>query len=190
MYPEGVYDLAGFTVGIVDRKKIIKGSAVKPGDAILGIQSSGVHSNGYSLVRKVFSESELKKGKYSEILLTPTIIYVKPVLWLIEKIEVKGAAHITGGGFYDNIVRVLPNNAVARIYKRCWQVPEIFDEIQRRANADDYEMFRTFNMGIGMALVMPKADAVKAERLLKEKYNLKSWAIGEIVKGKRSVELV
>jgi len=190
MYDENIYDLAGFTVGIVDRDKVIDGRKVKNGDIILGIQSSGIHSNGYSLVRKVFSRKELTSGSICDMVLKPTIIYVKPVLDLIKRFQVKGIAHITGGGFYDNIIRVLPKNTQAVIFKRCWDVPEIFDIIEKRGNIDDRDMFWTFNMGIGMILVISRKNVWKVVKLLNGKYKLKSWLIGEIVRGTRKVELI
>ena len=185
VYKGEEYDLAGFCVGLVDKKKIIDGAKVRPGDKIIGIESSGVHSNGFSLVRKVFTKRELK-GKLGKILLTPTIIYVSLILRLIGKINVKSIAHITGGGFYDNIPRVLPKNMGAVIYKDSWKAPEIFSMIQKRARIDKREMFRTFNMGIGMALVVNKKDVNATHRIISSR-GLRSWTIGEIVKGKRKV---
>ena len=185
MYKGEEYDLAGFCVGVVEKDKIIDGSSVSPGDMIIGIQSSGLHSNGFSLARKVFKKNELK-GKIGRILLTPTIIYTKTLLKLMRNIKVKSMAHITGGGFYDNIPRVLPSNAAALIYKGLWHVPKIFALIQKRAGIDDKEMYRTFNMGIGMAVVVAKKDAGKANAIIKG-CNLKSWKIGEVVKGKKEV---
>ncbi|MDP6686030.1 MAG: phosphoribosylformylglycinamidine cyclo-ligase, partial [Candidatus Omnitrophota bacterium] len=181
VYKGEEYDLAGFCVGLVDKKKIIDGAKVRPGDKIIGIESSGVHSNGFSLVRKVFTKRELK-GKLGKILLTPTIIYVSLILRLIGKINVKSIAHITGGGFYDNIPRVLPKNMGAVIYKDSWKAPEIFSMIQKRARIDKREMFRTFNMGIGMALVVNKKDVNATHRIISSR-GLRSWTIGEIVKG-------
>ncbi|MBU1934394.1 phosphoribosylformylglycinamidine cyclo-ligase [Patescibacteria group bacterium] len=187
MYKGDEYDLAGFCVGVVERKKIIDGSGVRPGDKIIGIESSGVHSNGFSLVRKVFTKNELK-GRTGKTLLKPTIIYVKPILKLIKRVNVKSMAHITGGGFYDNIPRVLPRDTAALIYKESWPVPAIFRLIQKRADLSDKEMHRTFNMGIGMALVVDKKDVKKTHRAINNS-RLKSWTIGEIVKGKREVIL-
>lgn len=189
MYPKGVYDLAGFSVGIVDKDKVLDGSDVKAGDLLLGIQSSGLHSNGYSMVRKVFSERELTGPLKNEVL-KPTIMYVKPVLDLIKNCDIKGIANITGGGFYDNIIRVLPPNTASIVFKRSWDIPDIFNTIQKRSGASDYEMFKTFNMGIGMVLVISKKDIWKAVGLLKKKYKLTSWLVGEVVKGRRRVELI
>lgn len=190
MYNEGIYDIAGFSLGILNRNKIIDGSKIKKGDLILGIQSSGLHSNGYSMVRKVFSKRELSGKPLSSEVLKPTIIYVKPILDLIKKFNIKGIANITGGGFYDNIIRILPPNITSVIFKRCWQIPEIFNIIEKKGNIDTNEMFRTFNMGIGMVIVISRNEIWKAKGLLKKKYKLDSWLVGEIVKGKRKVELI
>src|SRR3989338_1089226 len=185
MYKGDDYDLAGFCVGVVEKDRIIDGRTVRSGDRIIGIQSSGLHSNGFSLVRKVYRKSEFK-GKIGEVLLTPTIIYVKPILKLLEKINIKSMAHITGGGFYDNIPRVLPSGKTAVVYKGLWPVPEIFRVIERRSGLGGKEMYRTFNMGIGMVIIVDKDDAAKAHGII-EKHRLKSWDIGEIIKGKREV---
>lgn len=189
MYEDNIYDLAGFCVGIVDREKVIDGSEVKEGDLILGVQSSGVHSNGYSLVRKVFPKSELK-GKLLDKVLKPTIIYVRPMLELIDRIGIKGAAHITGGGFFDNIIRTIPPKHAAVIFKDSWRIPEIFELIEKRGRIADKDMYWTFNMGIGMALIFSKEKAWQAKRILADKYKLESWIIGEVTKGKRQVQLV
>lgn len=185
MYKGDEYDLAGFCVGVVEEGRIIDGRTVHSGDRIIGIQSSGLHSNGFSLVRKVFKKSELK-GKLGKTLLTPTIIYVKPILELLKKINIKSMAHITGGGFYDNIPRVLPPGKTAVIYKGLWPIPKIFKVIESRAGLGDKEMYRTFNMGIGMVIIVDKDDATKAHSII-ERHRLKSWDIGEIIKGKREV---
>jgi len=185
MYKGEDYDLAGFCVGVVEKDKIIDGCSVRPGDRIIGIQSSGLHSNGFSLARKVFRSGEMK-GKIGKILLTPTIIYVKSILKLLERVKVKSLAHITGGGFYDNIPRVLPEGRTALIYKEVWRVPEIFKRIQKRARINDKEMYRTFNMGIGMAVIVDKKDVEKTHQIIKSS-NLKSWTIGEVIKGKRGI---
>ena len=189
MYQKGDYDLAGFSVGIVDRKNIIDGSRIKNGDLILGLASSGLHSNGYSLVRKVFPEKELK-GALSKTVLKPTTIYVKPVLDLIKRFDIKGIANITGGGFYDNIVRMLPPFAKARVRKNTWPVLPIFKLIAERGKIGEREMFRVFNMGIGMVLALPRKEASKAKKHLLKKHRLKSWIIGEISWGKRRIEIV
>jgi len=179
------YDLAGFSVGIVEKTKIINGKSVNAGDIVIGIGSSGPHSNGFSLIRKLFSKSELK-GKFGRILLTPTIIYVKTILKLMEKIKIKSIAHITGGGFYDNIPRVVPSDKSVLIYKELWQVPQIFRVIQKRAGISYKEMYRTFNMGIGMVIVVSKSDVKKTHEIIK-KFRLKAWTIGEIIKGNGEV---
>ena len=185
MYNGEEYDLAGFCVGIAEKKDIIDGKSVDAGDIVIGIGSSGPHSNGFSLIRKLFSKAELR-GKFGRALLTPTIIYVKPVLKLMEKVKIKSLAHITGGGFYENIPRVVPKDKSILIYKELWDMPGIFNVIQKRAGISDREMYRTFNMGIGMVLVVSKKDVKKAHDVL-EKFRLKSWAIGEIIKGNGEV---
>lgn len=189
MYKPGEYDIAGFCVGAVERKQIIGGEEIQPGDFILGLASNGIHSNGYSLVRKVFSQKELKR--LSNELLKPTRIYVKPVLSLLEnkKIRIKGIAHITGGAFYDKISRILPDNLNARIYKDAWPVPQIFRLIQNKGNIVDKEMYHTFNMGIGMVL-MVRVSEIREIVYQLAKLNLKAWGIGEVVKGKKQVEIV
>jgi phosphoribosylformylglycinamidine cyclo-ligase len=180
LYNKGEYDLAGFGVGIVDRKDIIDGSAIKPGDAVLGLESSGLHSNGYSLVRKVFSPKELKA--YSKELLTPTRLYAKPVLALKKKIRINGIANITGGAFYDKIPRIIPCGMAVEIYKHSWQVPRIFTLIKKRGGMEDREIYRTLNMGIGMVLVISQSEADKAVSLLKM-FDVKSFVIGKVVTG-------
>ncbi len=185
-YNKDKFDLAGFCVGIVDKKKIIDGTAVKENDIVLGFASSGLHSNGYSLARKLFSQKEIKYSKWGNLLLKPTIIYVKPILSLLEKIKVKSIAHITGGGLYDNIPRVIPRNKNVTIDKKSWPIPEIFIEMKRRGGIDDREMFRTFNMGIGMTVIIDKNSVAQSEKILK-KHNIKSWVIGRVNKGKGSV---
>lgn len=185
VYKGEEYDLAGFCVGIVEKTKIIDGKSVNAGDIVIGIGSSGPHSNGFSLIRKLFSRGELK-GKFGRALLTPTIIYVKLILKLMEKVKVKSIAHITGGGFYDNIPRVVPDALSILIYKELWEVPAIFRVIQKRAKISDREMYRTFNMGIGMVIVVSKRDVKKTHGIIK-KFKLKSWAIGEIIKGNGEV---
>ncbi len=183
-YHQGEYDLAGFTVGLVDKNKVIDGRKIKPGDLIIGLPSSGPHSNGFSLIRKVFSEKELIK--YGKELLTPTKIYVKEVLSAIshQPSAISGIVHITGGGFYDNIPRVLPKNCQAVIDKKSWQVPEIFRIVQDKGKIPEKEMFRVFNMGIGMVVVVDKFKSSKVQKLLK-----KSVVIGEIVSGKHGCSL-
>lgn len=187
MYKGGGYDLAGFCVGVVEKNKIINGKDVKPGDRIIGIQSSGLHSNGFSLARKVFSKNELK-GNIGKILLKPTIIYVPLIAKLLKHVNVKSIAHITGGGFYDNIPRVLPKKTSALIYKELWPVPGIFRTIQKRAKINDAKMYRTFNMGIGMVAVVSKKDVKRSSSIIK-RCGLESWMIGEAIKGKGEVIL-
>ncbi len=185
-YPPGEYDLAGFAVGSLEKGKEITGKKMHPGDVVIGLPSSGPHSNGYSLIRKVFSTKELKK--YSKELLAPTRIYVKEILSLLTPYSlplITGIAHITGGSFYDKIGRIVPEGCKVAINKRSWNVPEIFRVIQNKGNVPDKEIYRTLNMGIGMAVIVrPSA----AERTLK---HLKgSIIIGSVEKGKKGVELV
>ena len=191
MYKEGEYDLAGFCVGAVERKDIIDGSKIKPGDIVIGLESSGIHSNGYSLVRKVFSPNEQKR--LSAELLKPTRIYVKPVLDLLKvrgsRLGVRGIAHITGGAFYDKIARILPKKVNVRIYKDSWVVPKIFRLIQNKGGIEDKEMYHTFNMGIGMVLIVEARFAKEAISKLAGK-GLKSWIIGEVARGKKEVEIL
>jgi len=188
MYPKGEYDLAGFAVAAVGREKVIDGKKIKAGDVILGVASSGLHSNGYALVRKVFTKAEMKKEK--TLLLKPTTIYVKPFLELMKAVKVKGAANITGGGFYDNIPRMLPKGARAVIKKGSWTLPKVFRFIAGKADIAEKEMYRTFNMGIGMALAMSARDAEKARKILAKKFKIRSWVIGSVVKGRKGVDLV
>ncbi|MGD0336984.1 MAG: phosphoribosylformylglycinamidine cyclo-ligase [Candidatus Omnitrophota bacterium] len=193
MYRSGEYDLAGFCVGAVEKKNIIDGSKIEAGDAVIGLESNGLHSNGFSLVRKVFSKTELKRmGKE---LLKPTRIYVKPVLSLLshkvtksQSHQIRGISHITGGAFYDKIARILPDNISVRIKKNSWQVPPVFKLIQNKGGISDKEMYHTLNMGIGMVLIIEHSSA---DRIIAElaKMNLKSWVIGEAVKGKKEVEV-
>ncbi|MEA3489468.1 MAG: phosphoribosylformylglycinamidine cyclo-ligase [Candidatus Omnitrophota bacterium] len=188
MYRKGEYDLAGFTVGMVDRRRIIDGRKIRPGDVMLGLASSGLHSNGYSLVRKIFTKNEIRKEK--ELFLKPTLIYVKPLLEISREVRVKGAANITGGGFYDNIPRMLPKDVKAVVREGSWRVPRIFDLILKRAKIEKVELYRTFNMGIGMALVLSRKDAEKAQKILGRKFKLKSWVIGGIAGGRKGVKIV
>ncbi len=181
------YDIAGFSVGVVDRKKIISGKTIKPGDAIVGIASSGFHSNGYSLLRKIFSAKELS-GPIGRELLVPTRIYVKPVLALMKALPLKGIVNITGGGFIDNLPRVIPEPYGATLIRDEWTLPKLFRKVQDSGNISDYEMARTFNMGIGMVVILDRKHAQKAIKVL-EKFKLQSWVIGEITK-RRSVEVV
>ncbi|WP_457568503.1 phosphoribosylformylglycinamidine cyclo-ligase [Desulfurobacterium sp.] len=196
-YPEGEYDLAGFVVGIVEMDRYITGKEIKPGDAVVGIASSGIHSNGYSLVRKLFFEilnlkiNDIVKPfnkTVAEVLLTPTKIYVKPVLNLLEKVKVNGLAHITGGGIPGNLARILPDGTKAVIEKGTWEILPIFKFIQEKGNVPEEEMFRTFNMGIGMCVVVPAEEAEKAVNLLNQTGE-KASIIGRIEKGDGKVEI-
>lgn len=176
------YDLAGFSVGVVERKKLITGSAIRPGDVILGLASSGVHSNGYSLIRKVFSETELR-GPLGRKFLTPTRIYVKPVLEILRRAPLSGIVNITGGGFIDNIPRVIPDGLTAVILKGRWPVPDLFRLIGRRGNISEFEMMRTFNMGVGMVLILRASDRKAVERRLSQ-MKWPSWEVGQVVRSK------
>lgn len=192
------YDLAGFAVGIVDKEKIIDHSKMAEGDVIIALPSSGVHSNGFSLVRKVLDveNSDIKTpidelgGKsIGETLLTPTKIYVKPVLKLLESVEVKGISHITGGGFYENIPRSIPDGLCAMIEKAAVKVLPIFDLIAKVSHISERDMFNTFNMGVGMSIVVSKEDEGEALRILHEEGE-DAYVIGKIVKSDRKIEVV
>jgi phosphoribosylformylglycinamidine cyclo-ligase len=198
-YAEDEYDLAGFAVGAVEKKKIIDGKKIKPGDLLVGLASSGLHSNGYSLVRKALFEkagygvedilTELGHTTLGEVLLTPTRIYAKTVLSLLKEFDVRGMAHITGGGITENTPRMLPKGTQARIRIGSWDVHPIFKLIQKKAQVDDAEMYRDFNMGLGMVLAVPKKQA---EAVVKkaEKLGDKAYLIGEIAKGKQGVKYI
>lgn len=185
MYPDGEYDLAGFAVGVVEKSKIITGKEIVPGDVLIGVASSGAHSNGYSLIRKIIehaganSTTDLGGRPLKDVVMTPTQIYVKPVLSLVEKIHIKGMAHITGGGLVENIPRVLPENVQAVLHRDSWQMPELFQWLQSKGRVDDHEMHRVFNCGIGLAIVIPASDVATALAFLKE-HDLMAWQIGEI----------
>ncbi|MBS4099171.1 MAG: phosphoribosylformylglycinamidine cyclo-ligase [Sulfuricella sp.] len=174
MYPAGEYDLAGFAVGVVEKEKVITGRTIVAGDVVLGLASSGAHSNGYSLIRKIIERSGIDlnsdfHGKpLSEVVLAPTRIYVKPLLALMEKMPVKGMAHITGGGLLENIPRVLPENLTAVLQKDSWTMPPLFSWMQKEGGVVDTEMHRTFNCGIGMAVIVAAADADAAMAHLAE----------------------
>lgn len=180
LYSNGDFDLAGFCVGVAEREELIDGKKVRPGQAIIGIASSGVHSNGFSLVRKVLRPDFIKQ--HAEEILKPTRIYVKPVLALLKKEPVYSIAHITGGGFFDNIPRVLAKGCGARIHMGSWPIPRIFRWIQAGGNVQAKEMYRTFNMGVGMVLVTEKERAQKVISQL-AKFKERAWVIGEVVKG-------
>jgi phosphoribosylformylglycinamidine cyclo-ligase len=195
MYAEGEYDIAGFTVGIVDKKKIIDGSAIRPGDVVLGLASSGVHSNGFSLVRKLLLEDkgytlhdhvDALGDKLGNVLLTPTKLYVKPILAILDKVAIKGMAHITGGGFIENIPRVLPDGVNVEIEYGSWPILPIFELLQREGGISNNDMFRTFNMGIGMVLVVSAEDAEKAVQLA-EAQGEKVYSLGKVTEGNRVV---
>ena len=195
-YPEDEYDLAGFAVGMVDKEKIIDNSAVKPGDAIIGLASSGVHSNGFSLVRKVFdvehSDLAIHRDELGEslgeALLRPTKIYVKPMLALMEALTVKAVSHITGGGFYENIPRSLPQGCAARISLDRLAVPPLFRLIQKAGDIPERDMFNTYNMGVGMSVVVDAADANRAVEVLRGAGE-DAWIMGEVVAGEGGVIL-
>lgn len=200
-YPEDEYDLAGFAVGLVDRKNIIDGKSVKDGDVLVGIASSGVHSNGFSLVRSIFGlnddDAKAKLGKFydelgctlGEELIKPTKIYVKPVLELIKKINVKAISHITGGGFIENVPRMLPENTHAEIAKESYPVLPIFRLMQKLGNVPERDMYNTFNMGIGMVIALDPKDADAAIEILKENGE-NAYIIGSVKSGDGEVELV
>ena len=190
------YDLAGFAVGIVDREKIIDHNRMKAGDVVIALPSSGIHSNGYSLVRKVFNVEHANLGAYieelgctlSEELLRPTRIYVKPVLAAVEQAKINGVSHITGGGFYENIPRCIPDGLCAKIEKSALRIPPIFTMLQRMGNISEHDMFNTYNMGTGMTLIAAKEDADRAIAALKEN-SQDAYVIGEIVSGEEKVTL-
>ena len=197
-YPEDEYDLAGFSVGMVDKKKIVDHSTMIPGDVILALPSSGVHSNGFSLVRKVFDvekNPELKTpredlgGKsIGETLLTPTKIYVKPMLALFDRVRVKGVSHITGGGFFENIPRAIPQGLGAKIQRSAIRVLPIFDLIAKTGNIPERDMFNTFNMGVGMSVIVAKEDAETALEILRANGE-DAYVMGEIVASQDQVIL-
>jgi len=175
MYPEGEYDLAGFAVGVVEKSKVINGRSIRPGDVVLGLASNGAHSNGYSLIRKIIERSnpdldaEFDGGKtLRQAIIAPTRLYVKPILAALEKFEIKGMAHITGGGLTENIPRVLPENCVAQIDAQSWPLPKLFQWLQQAGNVEQQEMYRTFNCGIGMAVIVPAEQADAAQAFLTE----------------------
>lgn len=192
-YPEGEYDLAGFVVGIVEKSKIIDGREIREGDSVIGLSSNGLHSNGFSLVRKVFLEDKkyeleekltVLKRTLGEELLQPTWIYVKPVLHLLEKYKVLGIAHITGGGLLENIPRILPEGVSVQVNQKSWIKPPIFSLIQKEGKISDEEMYRTFNMGIGMVIIVPDGES---EKILKELklMNYNSSIVGKVIKGEK-----
>lgn len=187
-YANGKYDLAGFSVGINDKNKIITGKDVKKGDMLIGLASSGLHSNGYSLARKVFTKKEISSSDWGKELLKPTRIYVKAIGELCRAVKVRSIAHITGGGLYDNLPRVMPRSLSAVIDQSAWRIPQIFKEIQKRGHIPDHEMFRTFNMGIGMVVVVDKRAVASALAVLKRNKQ-KACVIGEVISGDTSVKI-
>lgn len=194
-YSKDEYDLAGYSTGIVDKSKIINNSLIKKGDIIIALSSSGIHSNGFSLVRKILNINnsninnvvkELGKKSIGEILLTPTKIYVKPILKLLKKIKVKGISHITGGGFYENIPRCIPNGLCAEIEKNKIKILPIFKYIQKIGNIEERDMFNTFNMGVGMCIIVSKKDAEKTIEILSS-CKEDAYIIGKIIENKEKI---
>ncbi len=196
LYSENEYDLAGFSVGIVDQEKMINSESIEVGDVVIGLASSGVHSNGFSLVRKIFNVNEENLKEYreelgktlGEALIEPTKIYVKPVLKLLEQVNVKGISHITGGGFYENMPRMLNEKVALNIDKDSYEVPAIFKLIQKEGNIPLRDMYNTFNMGIGMAIIVPKEEQEKALEILKEAGET-AYVIGEVVEGNKEINI-
>ena len=192
-YPDGEYDIAGFAVGIVDKKDVINGKTIAEGDALIGIASSGIHSNGYSLVRRLFGDNlnahdldrydDRLKDNLINVLLTPTKIYVKSVLNLISKVKVKGIAHITGGGFIENIPRIFPEGIGCEIDTKSYPVPEIFNIMREKSQTEDTQLYNTFNMGIGMVFCVDQKDVEKTMETLASTGE-KAYLIGKTVKGK------
>ena len=192
-YPDGEYDIAGFAVGIVDKKDVINGKTIAEGDALIGIASSGIHSNGYSLVRRLFGDNlnahdldrydDRLKDNLINVLLTPTKIYVKSVLNLISKVKVKGIAHITGGGFIENIPRIFPEGIGCEIDTKSYPVPEIFNIMREKSQTEDAQLYNTFNMGIGMVFCVDQKDVEKTMETLASTGE-KAYLIGKTVKGK------
>ena len=199
LMPVEDYDLAGFAVGIVDKKKMVDNKRMKAGDVVIGLASTGIHSNGFSLCRKVFdidnnnpdlyvAKEELGGKTIAEALLVPTRIYVKSVLALLEQVDVKGISHITGGGFYENIPRSIPDGLCAKIDKSAVKVLPIFDLIAKAGNVPERDMFNTYNMGVGMSIVVPADEVEKAIEILKANGET-AYVIGEIVEGEEKVIL-
>lgn len=196
-YAEDEYDMAGFAVGVVDKSKILNKTDVSAGDVIIGLASSGIHSNGYSLVRKIFNLENIELNKkmpeldnqsLEEVIIEPTRIYVKPILSLLKKIKVKSIANITGGGFYENIPRALPDNLTAKISKESVPVLPIFKLMQSVGNIDERDMYNTFNMGIGMVVIVSKEDEKDAKKVLEE-LGEKAYTLGEVIEGNDGVIL-
>lgn len=185
MYPDGEYDLAGFAVGVAEKDQLIDGTKIVPGDVVIGLASSGIHSNGYSLVRRIIEvakpdlDADFHGRSLADALMQPTRIYVKSLLKLMAALEVKGMAHITGGGLVENIPRVLPDNVVAEIQKNAWEMPPLFSWLQQHGNVAEDEMHRVFNCGIGMVVIVAKENAEKTIALLRETGET-VWQIGSI----------
>ena len=198
MMPEDEYDLAGYSTGIVDREKVIDNRTMKAGDVVIALPSSGVHSNGFSLIRKVFDVEnadlnapvEALGGKsLGEELLTPTKIYVKPVLALLKEVAVRGISHITGGGFYENIPRCIPDGLCARIEKSRVKVLPVFSLIAEKGGISEHDMFNTYNMGVGMSVIVPADEAEKALKILRDN-GVDAYTIGEIVESESKIEII
>jgi phosphoribosylformylglycinamidine cyclo-ligase len=187
LYAKDQWDLAGFCVGVVDKARIIDGRRCRRGDAVLGLASSGLHSNGFSLARKVFTEKELK-GPIGRELLKPTRIYTRAILSVMKKVPIRAMAHITGGGFYDNIPRVIPDGLRVEIRDGSWPIPDIFRMIQEKGGIDGRELFRTLNMGIGMAVVVAEKDAARTLGLFKAE-KIPAYTIGRLVPGPHEVTI-
>lgn len=186
MYPHGEYDLAGFAVGVVEKSKIITGKTIAPGDVVIGLASSGAHSNGYSLIRKIIEVSGVTRHQdmggrpFDEVIMTPTQIYVKPILEILPLVNIKGMAHITGGGLLENIPRVLPVHVQAVLHRDAWQMPQLFQWLAHAGKVSDQEMYRVFNCGIGLILVVSPADVERVVRLL-QGHAITAFPVGEIV---------
>ena len=196
-YPVDEYDLAGFCVGIVDKEKMINSDNIEVGDKVIGIASSGVHSNGFSLVRKVFNVNKENLNEYKEelgktlgeALLEPTKIYVKPIGKVLEKVNVKGISHVTGGGFYENLPRMLNDKVALNIHKNSYEVPALFNLIQRTGNIPERDMYNTFNMGIGMAIIVPKDKVNETLEILKQEGET-AYEIGEVIEGNKEINII
>jgi phosphoribosylformylglycinamidine cyclo-ligase len=186
-YKDDEYDAAGFCLGVVDKKDIIDGSKIKSGDIAIGLASNGIHSNGYSFVRKAFSLSYIKKNK--KLFYKPTAIYVKPILKLKNQVKIKGIAHITGGGFFDNIVRILPSGISCEIFKSSWPTSDVFELLRNKTRSSLKEMYHTFNMGIGMVVIVSKKETDKALKIL-AKEKIDSYVIGVCKKSKRKSVII
>ncbi|MFH0755000.1 MAG: phosphoribosylformylglycinamidine cyclo-ligase [Candidatus Omnitrophota bacterium] len=188
MYKGEDYDLAGFTVGIVEKARIIDGTKITPGDVVIALPSSGVHSNGYSMVRKVFTPAELKK--HAKMIMAPTRIYVKHILPMLGKIDIHGMAHNTGGAFYEKLTKCLPDHCSLAIRKGTWPIPAIFELMMRKADIAERELYKTFNMGVGFIVIVKEKD-VKAVQSALKKTGMPSYVIGEVKRrGKEKLELI